>query len=278
MSTLRETVKQMLPQRMRNGLRYITDTRYRDAMRATRAGEQQRARVDALVKESADALWTATGGKVASGPFAGMRYVRESVGSQWAPKLLGTYEMELSPVIEEIVRRAPSRIVDIGAAEGYYAVGLAQRIPASSVVAFEAEESRHALLRELASSNEVLDRVQIKGRCTAASLSESLDETARTLVVCDIEGAELDLIDPATAPGLRHADVLVEIHPWGHEQMSEAIWQRFQETHAIREIDARPRALVDLPSAAHALSESAALACMDETRPCPMSWLWMTAT
>src|SRR5215208_3855790 len=63
--------------------------------------------------------------KVLSGIFAGMRYVRDAVGGQLYPKLLGTYELELVPVIQALNRKRVARIVDVGAAEGYYAVGLA---------------------------------------------------------------------------------------------------------------------------------------------------------
>ena len=78
-----------------------------------------------------------TGGRVRSGPFAGMRYVDTSVGSCFIPKLLGTYECELASKVEWICRQQPKLIIDIGAAEGYYAIGLAIRMPNARVVAFE---------------------------------------------------------------------------------------------------------------------------------------------
>src|SRR5579859_5362525 len=63
-----------------------------------------------------------TRARVRSGPFAGMRYVDASIGSAYLPKLLGIYERELHPVIEEACASRPGLIVDLGAAEGYYAV------------------------------------------------------------------------------------------------------------------------------------------------------------
>ncbi len=78
-----------------------------------------------------------TADRVRAGPFAGMRYVDTSVGSCFIPKLLGTYERELASKVEWICRQQPELVVDIGAAEGYYAIGLAMRIPAARVVAFE---------------------------------------------------------------------------------------------------------------------------------------------
>ncbi|WP_299504968.1 hypothetical protein [Cypionkella sp.] len=69
-----------------------------------------------------------SGTKVLSGPFRGMDYpVRASEGSR-AARLMGSYESSLAPVIEEIVTKAYPVIIDVGSAEGYYAVGLARRV------------------------------------------------------------------------------------------------------------------------------------------------------
>jgi hypothetical protein len=276
-STLREKVKRMLPQRWRDRVRYVTDVRYRKSMRTFRARRLHRTQLEEVVKQSGETLWSGTAGKVASGPFQGRASIRESVGSQWTPKLLGTYEIELATVIEDIVLRGPARIVDIGAAEGYYAVGLAVRLPATTVVAFEAEDASHPLLEHLAKLNGARDRIELRGLCTSETLNEALAGSGHTLVVCDVEGAEMTLLDPATSPELRRSNILVEVHPWGHQQASEVLRGRFEDTHTIREIKARPRTIADWPAAAGSLSAAATLACMDEVRPCAMSWLWMTA-
>src|ERR1700722_7380135 len=63
---------------------------------------------------------------VMAGPFAGMGYIESSVGSAHIPKLLGIYEGEIAPCIEQICRSRPELVVDLGAAEGYYAVGAAR--------------------------------------------------------------------------------------------------------------------------------------------------------
>src|SRR5215207_138666 len=68
----------------------------------------------------------ANGLSVRRGPFAGMRYPREAVAATTVvPKLLGSFELELHPVLDEVLDRGCSTILNIGSAEGYYAVGLA---------------------------------------------------------------------------------------------------------------------------------------------------------
>jgi hypothetical protein len=51
---------------------------------------------------------------VQGGLFKGMRYARS--GSAPYAVLLGTYELALAPVIEQVIARKPDLIVDVGAA------------------------------------------------------------------------------------------------------------------------------------------------------------------
>jgi len=79
-----------------------------------------------------------TNSVVQSGPFAGMRLIE---GASWgdgdiAPKLLGVYEQELHGVFAKAAQRRYGAIVDVGSAEGFYAVGLARMFPGIKVYAF----------------------------------------------------------------------------------------------------------------------------------------------
>ncbi len=238
--------------------------------------QQFSARQQRLVHEASSRLWRLTEGRIASGPFQGLQYVPRAIGSAWAPKLLGTYELELQSVIETIVARAYSRVVDIGAAEGYYAVGIGSRIPSVSVVSFELREAEHSLQRRFAEANGVAGRIQIYGGCSPDLLMRSLQPEERALVICDVEGAEYELLDPLGVPELAKADILVELHPWHHQDIASALRDRFRLTHEIEEIHTRLRRDADCPPTV-SLPASQARACMDEDRPGPMSWFWMSA-
>src|SRR5687767_13183612 len=77
-------------------------------------------------------------GRVRHGVFAGMHYpAMEAAGSAIFPKLAGCYEAELRSLMEQIVRTPYTTVVDVGCAEGYYAVGLALRMPQVNVLAFD---------------------------------------------------------------------------------------------------------------------------------------------
>jgi hypothetical protein len=169
---------------------------------------------------------------VLQGPFAGMEYGRHRFGT-WLPKLLGTYEMELRPAVEEICRLRPETIINIGAADGYYAVGLALRTPLARVVAFEACNLERGLLRRTAGWNRVGDRLIVRGLCTPENLREALQGSTRPVVICDCEGFEDDLLRPNAVPGLERATILVELHDHLRERVSERIRRRFEPTHCI---------------------------------------------
>jgi Met-10+ like-protein len=213
-----------------------------------------------------------SGTTVLSGPFKGMNYaVRASEGSR-ASRLLGAYEASLAPVIEEIVTKGYPVVVDVGSAEGYYAVGLARRMRSARILARDANPKAQELCRALAAANDVADRVEIGGLMDHADFDICLKQ--RTLVVCDIEGAEAELLDPVAAPGLRQADILVECHDCMRQGLSHLLVERFKATHTIRLLGRR---LDDsgLPDWMESLSDLDRLVALWEWRGGPTPWLWM---
>ena len=185
--------------------------------------------------------------QIQSGPFRGMAYVEQSIGSTYLSKLLGVYELELHSLLEEICTENFDTVLNIGAAEGYYAVGLARRMPSSQIIAFESEVAGQKLIRALAEKNNVQQRVEIRGVCSPATLADSLRHSGKTLVLMDIEGAEAALLDPALAPELKRAFILVELHDSAYGPEGEPISKRFTATHTLREVWARARTPQDLP-------------------------------
>ena len=185
-----------------------------------------------------------TAGLVIAGSFKGMRYVSESIGSRLYPKLLGTYELELANVIEELCGEAFSTIINVGAAEGYYAVGFAVRCPNSTVIAYETEPEGRRLLEELANLNSVRERIQIRGTCDHEALSRVLTEhqEERCLLLVDIEGAEDRLLDPKQVPELRRCTILVEVHDGRNDRpIGSNLIKKFESSHQIARLWARSR-------------------------------------
>lgn len=206
------------------------------------------------------------------GPFAGMNYAVEASEGAFTARRLGCYEASLAPVIETIIARKYSLIIDIGSAEGYYAVGLARRMPTAQVMARDANPKAQTLCAALARANDVATRVQIGGLIGGADLD--ICAAQPTAIICDIEGAEGELLNPATAPGLLDADILVEVHESMRPGLLALLTARFSATHTITRID---RKLDDsaLPAWMEELSDMDRLLALWEWRAGPTPWLWM---
>lgn len=176
---------------------------------------------------------------VSGGPFAGLRYTRRAAVGQILAKLIGSYEEELHGALEDLLRSGPRTVVNIGSAEGYYAVGVARALPGALVHAFEAEPGLRALCEELARENGVAHRIVLHGTCTATALAQV--PQPGDLVICDCEGFETQVLRPDVAPWLRQASLLVELHDALVPGTTEALSARFAVTHDVRLIAEGPR-------------------------------------
>lgn len=173
---------------------------------------------------------------VVGGPFAGMRYPSlASAGSALAPKLLGQYERELQEIIAEIIEVGYSEVIDVGSAEGYYAVGLAMVLDQASVHAFDTDERARGLCAQMAELNGVADRIQVGGLCTLDNLL-AIPVRERALIVMDCEGGEAELLDHDRSAALMDYDILVETHDLFDMGVSCRIKDRYRDSHDIRSI------------------------------------------
>lgn len=222
-------------------IRWAMGTRFGEKLLRLASEERQLYVHDRGVKRIAAEVQARLGSRVLAGPFTGLDYPAfTSAGSALFPKLLGSYEEELQPVIESLVAHGYATVIDIGAAEGYYAVGMARRLPRATVYAFEADARGAAQLSALATANGVADRVIARGRCTLQDLA-GLDLSGRPLIISDCEGAEVTLLDPHAVPALASSDILLEFHSLRGADPHALFLERFRATHDIRIIDVQPR-------------------------------------
>jgi hypothetical protein len=195
----------------------------------------------------------------------------------WLPKILGTYELELRDTFEQCSAAPFDLVIYIGAAEGYYAVGMALRNPRARVISFELNAMARHLFRVLANRNGVAGRLALHGCCHASSLQAAIPPVGQCLVICDCEGAEATLLDPVSVPALSRATIIAEMHDHIIPRVTETIGQRFAGTHEILVVPARARTLDDFP-VGYSLANADALQAMDELRPRHMRWLVLKPT
>lgn len=180
-----------------------------------------------------DALATRT---VLAGNFEGMKYGSvQAHCSMLYPKLLGTYENEISKEIKNHIDAKPSLIVDVGAADGYYAVGLARRIPSCKVIAFELEPIARQALKELSVLNGVANQVDIRGCCNIKDLLSLPKEGG--LMIVDCEGFEDELLTTEVVRHLSNWFLIIETHDGLTTGITERLESRLRETHQIKKIE-----------------------------------------
>lgn len=213
------------------------------------------------------------GATVQHGPFQGMSFSTRSTEGARAARLLGAYEASLIPVIEDIIAGGCPLLVDIGSAEGYYAVGMARRMAGTRVLARDASELAQRACRSLAIENGVSQRVEVGGLFGHADF-EALE--GPRVVICDIEGAEVELLDPIAAPSLRQTDILVECHDGLVPGATATLADRFAASHTVTRIERR-LAPDFLPGWMDTFSDLDRLLALWEWRAGPTPWLWMKA-
>jgi hypothetical protein len=185
------------------------------------------------------------GMSVLSGPFAGMALTPGVLEENLGPFLLGTYEGAIQPWIERVIAAGPRIVVDVGSKFGYYAIGLARRLPGSRVVAFDTDPWARWATMEMARANGC--GVEVLGYCNRAALERLAGPG--TFVISDCEGYEDVLFGADSARALKGATLLIETHEGIAPGVEGRIAAAFSATHAIEVVedgDVGPAPPVDL--------------------------------
>ena len=219
-------------------------------------------------------------GKVLHGPFAGLKYPElRSAGSALYPKLLGSYEAELQSWIREICNSDYTEIVDIGCAEGYYAVGLARAIPDARVYAYDVAPKAQQLCAACAVANRVGERISVRGRFEAKDLLD-IHIRRRGLIICDCEGEEIRIFTQDRGHAFSQWDILLETHDFIDINISTTLTALFRETHEVRVLlstdDIQKAKTYTYPEIADFDLETRRML-LAECRPSIMEWMFLKA-
>jgi hypothetical protein len=185
-----------------------------------------------------DEIKQATGRIIQNGPFKGMKLPDQSSWGDGADvaKLLGFYEAELHMIFYDLLERNYDSCINIGCAEGYYAVGCALLSKTAQIFAFDTSLDAQKLCRICAEENNVFDRVQIGGSVDPSTLQSLLSKWKKPLLIVDCEGCESHLMQPDLVPALKNTAFIVECHNFIHPNITRILVERFSETHKIRRI------------------------------------------
>lgn len=220
------------------------------------------------------ALWPSLQGTVQSGPFAGMRLLPESSwgGGARLPQLLGCFEQQLHAALAALTQAPPSLVVNIGCADGYYAVGLGRLLPEARILASDCSDAALAQCRKAAELNGIAERLTVTGAFSPETLQDALRDSQPALLVVDCEGCEETLLDPVPVPALSTCSFIVECHDFKQRGLTEKLMARFEASHTLQRVIEGARNPNDFPFLQRLSGLDRWLA-VTEFRPETMSWL-----
>lgn len=155
------------------------------------------------------------GGQVQYGLFRGMELGEESWWSRYdvSTKILGVYEEHVLAKLGEFYSFSTAPFIDIGAADGYFAIGVAKSLPAEKVFAFEISERGRSVLKDNSQINGCLSAIEVGEEASYESVANILSEHGSAFVLIDIEGDEYELLNNEMLALLSSSTVIVELHP-----------------------------------------------------------------
>jgi len=220
------------------------------------------------------------GGVVKYGPFKGLKLDKDT----WWGKLdlgsqcLGLYEKELLNEIDALSEDKYQTFIDIGAADGYYAVGMLTSKKVKKTICFEqAQKGRDAILSKWGKNGSV-GELLIYGEASVSTLSLLKNsEIQNSITLIDIEGGEFDLLNMETLNLLSTSIVYIEIHNWIDEFLK-------RYARLLREAAAIFRIEIISPIERNTLgldelrdfTDDNRLLLVSERRPCRMRFLKLT--
>ena len=209
------------------------------------------------------------------GPYLGMHLHKENYWGLDSPAMrFGLYEKE---VLDFLVNFKGKCFINIGAGDGYYAVGELFRKSFQETICFESDIRGRQKIQEMGELNGVSGKLTIKGAADENWLEESVDPVEVGLVLCDAEGAEFDIFNINHFRRLANCPIIIEIHDWvanGEAKIKKLI-DDSSATHVLTVLKTGARDLSEFTKL-RSFSDEERWLIVVEGRPRLMSWFVFT--
>jgi hypothetical protein len=159
---------------------------------------------------------------ILAGPFEGVKYKKYTNPTEYygntelVQKVFGLYEQE---ILNFISVSHFDKVIDIGAGDGYYGIGLIAKNYVSKAYFYETDDYRASHIKINASINDIQgDKILLRKTANPILILNDIDNdgvSQKTLIICDIEGWEYDLFTEPFLNDLkkRNVYILLEYHP-----------------------------------------------------------------
>ena len=155
------------------------------------------------------------GYKVAHGIFKEMKLNKNIYWSKYdlITHILGVYEEHILDQLVKFSNLNNKIFIDIGAADGYFAIGSAYSGLFKKIYAFEIQKNGREVLHENAKANNCDKNIIIKSEANFNSLKEIINTEKDAVILIDIEGDEFNLLNYETLKLLSNSNIIIELHP-----------------------------------------------------------------
>ena len=155
------------------------------------------------------------GYKVAYGELKGMKLGKNNFWSKndLITHILGVYEGHILSQLILFSKQSESVFIDIGAADGYFAVGMAYGNYFKKIHAFEIENSARENIKKNAENNFCSDKIEIYKEANYNSLKKIIEDYKSAVILIDIEGGEFELLNNEVINLFRNCNLIIELHP-----------------------------------------------------------------
>lgn len=217
------------------------------------------------------------GSTIQYGPFKGMKIAKEK---SWEleygliTKILGTYEEK---VIDKLIKfsKKNNTFIDIGAADGFYVVGMAFKNFFKYIYAFEINSKSRRIIEINHRLNKSKQNIKIKNEANYLSLKRIIKLRKKCTILIDIEGAEFDLLSLKVLKVLKDCHIICELHKfYGEKKYYDLIEnsKKIFKTELIKRSSYNPSKFKELDS----FSDDERLLALSEGRKSNQEWLILT--
>ena len=229
-------------------------------------------------KRISDEVFELCEGCVREGPFAGLRLTGDNWwgGLDLGAQCLGVYESSILDFIGGNENKPWDTFVCLGAADGYYPVGMLLTNRANRAICFESSPRGRKVIENNWRLNGSPGLLEVRGPADERSIADiEIDSSERNLVLIDIEGDEFNVLTEAVIGQLSSCEIIIEIHNWQEDFIEKytgllTVVGDFFEIHRLPEVSKQ----IDTRLLRH-LSDDSRYLLLSEGRPCLMRFLYL---
>jgi hypothetical protein len=217
------------------------------------------------------------GSIVQYGPFKGMKIGKKK---SWeleyglTTKILGTYEEQILNILIKFSKKN-NTFIDIGAADGFFVVGMAFKNIFKNIYAFEINSKSREVIKLNYKLNICKKNIKIKSEASYLSLKRIIKLRKKCTILIDIEGAEFDLLSLKVLELLKDCSIVCELHLfYGEKKYYELIKNAKKIFHCklIKKKSYNPNKFKELNN----FSDNERLLALSEGRKDNQEWMILT--